>query len=67
MTTNRKPWMKGLRSFRFTRDGLMTSETAIKQRKANQRDASANYPMTKATFKDNARYWGFEFPYEATQ
>ena len=59
--------MKGLRSFRFTRDGLMTSETAIKQRKANQRDASANYPMTKATFKDNARYWGFEFPYEATQ
>ena len=26
--TARKPWMKDLRSFRFTRDGTMTTETA---------------------------------------
>ena len=67
MKNNRKPWMKELINYRFSRDGLMTQETATKQRSANKRDASANYPMSKATFKEKARLWGFEFPYEVTQ
>jgi len=68
MKDNRKPWMKELQSYRFSRDGLMTQETATEQRNANKRDASANYGMSEATFKENARFWGFVFPYdEATQ
>ena len=67
MKDKRKPWMKELQSYRFSRDGLMTQETATEQRNANKRDASANYPMSEATFKDNARSWGFEFPFEATK
>ena len=35
----RKPWMKELQSMRFSRDGLMTVETARWQREANSKTA----------------------------
>jgi len=31
----RKPWMKTATAFKWTRDGLMTTETAAEQRKAD--------------------------------
>jgi len=64
MKDNRKPWMKELQCYRFSRDGLMTQETATEQRNANKRDASANYGMSEATFKEAAKYFGFVFPYD---
>lgn len=35
--TNRKPWMRELKNFRFNRDGTMLSETARSQVVANSR------------------------------
>ena len=64
---NRKPWHKELKAFRFDRLGLMTQETARKQAEANRRDSSANYPMVMSTFKENAKYMGFHFPYADSQ
>lgn len=37
----RKPWMKGLRSFKFTADGCMLQDTFFEQRRANVRDATS--------------------------
>ena len=61
--SNRKRWHKELKAYRFDKLGLMTQETAREQAKANRRDSSANYPMSRRTFKENAEYWGFYFPY----
>ena len=39
MKTCYKPWMKELKRYRFSRDGLMTTETARDQRQQNATDS----------------------------
>ncbi len=38
--SNRKPWMKELKNFRFNREGTMLSETQRAQTSANSREAT---------------------------
>ena len=37
---NRKPWMRELWNYRFSRDGLMTQETARQQKNADKKQAT---------------------------
>jgi hypothetical protein len=49
--SNYKPWMRHLRAFRFSRDGLMAQETARDQRLANTRDATCVIVSTHPSWR----------------
>lgn len=69
-----KPWMKDLKGWRFSRDGLMTQETARDQRESNTTDSYCvwlsrelkNCPSDKLRdelVKRECKKRGFMFPY----
>lgn len=53
----RKPYMKGLKSYRFNRDGTMTQETQTEQREANKRQSPA-YRMGESVVYEYAKALG---------
>jgi len=74
MKTCYKPWMKDLKGWRFSRDGLMTQETARDQRESNttgsycvrlSRDLKdcPNDTLRKDRVKRECEGRGFIFPY----
>lgn len=51
----RKPWMREATAFKWTSDGLMTTETANAQRASNRRPASISAMRRQSTYCDPVR------------